>query len=319
MPEFTLAELVDLYLERYAASVRRRTITTLRERLRHAIAAFGDVPLRELERMSGDIAAWQARLPERSRYGIVQALRQTLGAAVRWGHMASNPALIAGRNRQPAPRAVRVYSRDELDAIGLELEPAYRALPIFVAATGLRPEEWQALERRDTDRRARVLNVVRTVSGGEVVDLGKTAGARRQVPLSQRALTTLDTIPPRLDTQLIFPAPRGGVLDINHFRSREWAPAIEAGGIARPARIYDLRSTFASDALAAGVPIFTLARIMGTSVRMIERHYGALLDGAGAGIADVLDALDEERDLQGNTHGDTERTRGVHRSSPGPE
>jgi hypothetical protein len=29
---------------------------------------------------------------------------------------------------------------------------------------------------------------------------------------------------------------------------------------------------------------------MGTSVAMIERHYGALLDGAGAGIASRLDA-----------------------------
>ena len=39
-------------------------------------------------------------------------------------------------------------------------------------------------------------------------------------------------------------------------------------------------STFASDALAAGVGIHALARIMGTSVRMIERSYGILLDGA---------------------------------------
>lgn len=30
---------------------------------------------------------------------------------------------------------------------------------------------------------------------------------------------------------------------------------------------------------------------MGTSVRMIERHYGALLDGAGAGIAGRLNAF----------------------------
>jgi hypothetical protein len=29
---------------------------------------------------------------------------------------------------------------------------------------------------------------------------------------------------------------------------------------------------------------------------MIERHYGALLDGAGAGIADRLNALGVERD-----------------------
>jgi hypothetical protein len=75
-----------------------------------------------------------------------------------------------------------------------------------------------------------------------------------------------------------------------------WSPAIGAAGIARPARIDDLRSTFASDALAAGVSVFELARIMGTSVRMIERHYAALLDGAGAGLASRLDALDAERD-----------------------
>jgi hypothetical protein len=29
---------------------------------------------------------------------------------------------------------------------------------------------------------------------------------------------------------------------------------------------------------------------------MIERHYGTLLDGAGAGIVDRLDAFDAERD-----------------------
>ena len=62
-------------------------------------------------------------------------------------------------------------------------------------------------------------------------------------------------------------------------------------------RIYDLRSTFASRALAAGVPVFELAKVMGTSVRMIERHYGTLLDGAGANIARRLNVYDaaEER------------------------
>ena len=81
-------------------------------------------------------------------------------------------------------------------------------------------------------------------------------------------------------------------MNLDNFRRCEWAPAIEAAGIRKPARIYDLRSTFASEALAAGVSVFELARIMGTSVRMIERHYGALLDGAEAGIAARLDARD---------------------------
>jgi integrase len=296
LPELTLAEFVPLYLERHAAVVQPRSIRTLRERLPHATRAFGDVRLRELERMSGEIAAWQARLPERSRYGITQALRQTLEAAMRWGYIQRNPAKLAGRNRQPAPRTVRPYTRAELDAITAELAPRYRVLPEFVAATGLRPEEWQVLERRDVDRRAGVITVLRTISEGEVVELAKNNRSRREVPLRRRALAALDALPPRLDTPLLFPAPHGGVINLNNFRRRVWAPAIKASGVSEPARIYDLRATFASTAIRARVAIFELAKIMGTSVRMIELHYGSLLDGAGAAIASRLDAYDEEQD-----------------------
>jgi integrase len=294
--DVTLAEFVDTYLERHTATVRRRTVETLRERLRHAETAYGDVLLCDLERMSGDLAGWRARQPEGVRYARMAALRQALEAACRWGYIGSNPAKQAGRNRQPAPRTVRAFTNTEVEAIAAELAPAHRPLPTFAAATGLRPEEWVALERRDVDRGARVLNVRRTISSGEVVDLGKTTRSRRQVPLSMRAVEALDALPPRLDTPLLFPAARGGVLNLDNWRRREWAPAIEASGVRRPARIYDLRSTFASNALAAGVSVFELARIMGTSAHMIERSYGVLIEGAGAGIASRLDAFDAERE-----------------------
>jgi hypothetical protein len=90
----------------------------------------------------------------------------------------------------------------------------------------------------------------------------------------------------------VFPARRGGPFDLHNFRRREWAPALEASGVRRPARIYDLRSAFASNALAAGVSVFELARVMGTSVAMIERHYGALIEGAGADISRRLSAFE---------------------------
>jgi len=191
---------------------------------------------------------------------------------------------------------VRAYSIAELEAIAAELAPSHRPLPAFAAATGLRPEEWLALERRDIDRAAGTINVRRTVSSGGLVELAKTNASRRQVPLTRRACEALDALPPRLDTPLLFPAKGGGVINLDNFRRREWAPAIEAAGIAKPARIYDLRSTFASRALAAGVSVFELAKVMGTSVMMIERVYGTLLDGAGAGIAARLDAFEAEKD-----------------------
>jgi integrase len=120
----------------------------------------------------------------------------------------------------------------------------------------------------------------------------KTTGSWREVPLSGRALAALERLPGRFG--LLFPAPGGGPLNLNNFRRRVWTPAVEASGIARPARIYDLRSTFASNALAAGVTVFELAKVMGTSVSMIERHYGTLIGGAHAGIAGRLNALEVE-------------------------
>ena len=87
----------------------------------------------------------------------------------------------------------------------------------------------------------------------------------------------------------MFPGPQGAHINLRNLWRREWHPALDAAGVT-PRRIYDLRSTFASQALAAGVSVFELARIMGTSVRMIERDYGALLQGSGDAIRGKLDA-----------------------------
>ena len=67
------------------------------------------------------------------------------------------------------------------------------------------------------------------------------------------------------------------------------AQAVESAGVATPARLYDLRSTFASNALAAGITVYELARIMGTSVGMIEAHYRALLDTAHESLLERLE------------------------------
>ena len=53
---------------------------------------------------------------------------------------------------------------------------------------------------------------------------------------------------------------------------------------------YHLRHTFATEALAAGVSIFELARLMGTSVAMIDRTYGHLARDSEAAIRARLDA-----------------------------
>jgi hypothetical protein len=51
-----------------------------------------------------------------------------------------------------------------------------------------------------------------------------------------------------------------------------------------------MRHTFATEALAAGVSIFELARLMGTSVAMIDRRYGHLARDSEASIRARLEA-----------------------------
>jgi integrase len=280
----TLRELVDLFLARQQAIRSARTVRGLRERLRRPLAAYGETPLAELERMAGELADFRATLPERYAHDVMRALRQVLAAGVRWGHLRTNPAVDAGANPAPAPRPVRAYTLAELDALEAELGSRYGPVVPFVAATGLRPQEWAGLERSDVDRARRLLTVRGT----------KTKGSNREVPLTRRALEALDRLPSRVDTRVLFPTYAGRPIGLNNFRRRVWRPAVDASGIAQPARIYDLRSTFASNALAAGVTVFELAKVMGTSVAMIERHYGTLIAGAHAGIAGRLDALEAE-------------------------
>jgi integrase len=90
---------------------------------------------------------------------------------------------------------------------------------------------------------------------------------------------------------LLFPAPRGGYISLERFRSRERHPPLSAAGL--PAhRIYDMRHTYAAWSLAAGISLFALSRRMGTSVAMIDATYGHLAPDAEEQEAALLDAFD---------------------------
>lgn len=285
----TLAVFVDEYLEAHAVGREPTTIRTLRERLTYATRTFGDLTLRDLEHRPAEIARWTSTLPAGSRYGIVQAFRQCAAAAVRWGHMTTNPVKAAGSNPQPPPAPVEPLSGPEVDAVAVELGPVWGPMVAFWAEVGLRPEELLALERRDVDRHAKLVRVERTVIEGRVKSYGKTARARRAVPLSDRALQALEGLPPRLDTPLLFPAARGGHVNYRNWRRRDWYPALEAAGVARRGP-YALRHTFASNALHAGIPSSVLAHVFGASERMIDRTYSHLVAGSDEMIRDRLNA-----------------------------
>ena len=65
----------------------------------------------------------------------------------------------------------------------------------------------------------------------------------------------------------------------------------KAVGLQPLRRVYDLRHTFATFALRAGISTFELSRFMGASLTMIDRHYGHLARDGREHAIKLLDAL----------------------------
>jgi integrase len=115
-------------------------------------------------------------------------------------------------------------------------------------------------------------------------------------------LDALEALPPSL---------RGGHLNLHDWRRDEWNPAVIAAGFSRTDEKgklrstrtpYSMRHTFASFAIAAGIPTFEIARMMGTSIEQIEKTYGHLLPDAlerGRAALEAFDACSDRAREEG--------------------
>jgi len=284
-PRATLEDLKGAYVAQYEAAPS--TVSWLTYNLKVATEHFGDQPIAQIT--AQQVGTWRAALPESRRHPAHRALRQVLQAAVRWKWIEDNAA-AAVKNPQPRnPEIDPFESWAEIDAIEAELDTTYRALVVFLVGTGVRPEEAFGADWRHVDLPTRVFTVRRAYAKGRLKQYPKTARSRRRVPMRSRVVGALEALPRRRG--MLFPNTAGRRIDINTFRNRSWTPSLTAAGV-QHRRIYDLRHTYATWSLAAGVDIYTLARRMGTSLQMINRTYGHLAPGADDYERQLLDAFD---------------------------
>jgi integrase len=288
----TLREWVDEYLETHPGE--RVTVAKLRWLLGKATAELGEVRLAELS--PEQVCAWRLTVPEGHRFEATQALRQVLNRAVAWKLLDENPAKRGVPNPGRRCREQRPFdSWEQVRSVAERLGPTFRADgSCSRPQTGLRPSELFALEQGDVDRGAAVVQVRRACANGRVKQT-KTRLSRRAVPLQAIALGALDQLRPRDDSPLLFPNTRGGHLDFRNFNRSHWKPVQKTIGIEPLRDLYDLRHTYATFALRAGVPVFALSRFMGTSIAMIDLHYGHLAVDSYQHAVSLLDALALER------------------------
>jgi integrase len=280
----TMDVLVEEFFAQYDAEPN--TVATNVSCAKHITRAFGDVRVDRLHVPA--IAAWRKRLPIGSSYGIHKVLKQVLNYAVASGYIAKNPAAEIP-NKVPNRKTKLPFNNwQEVEAVA---EAMGSELPIIVAGTGLRSEEWLALEWRDIDWVNGLLYVRRVYVNSRVKEYGKTEGSIRAVPLSARVIAALKRMPRGIGGGLVFPGSRGKHMSLSHWRRNVWYPSLEKAELEKRVP-YAMRDTFASLALQAGVPTLHLARIMGTSLEMIDRTYGHMLKDSADWVRGLLDAHD---------------------------
>jgi len=128
------------------------------------------------------------------------------------------------------------------------------------------------LDKRNVDLQPGVVFVRPVYANGRLKHT-KTRLSARAVPLQAKTLDALDRLPAS-DNPILFPTMRGGRIDFRIFGRKHWRPAQTEAGIDPVRGLYDLRHTYATFALRAGVPVFAVSRFVGTDPPWVCRRLG---------------------------------------------
>ena len=209
------------------------------------------------------------------RSRVRASIRHFFEWAVGRGYMKSNPAADVKGGSGPKGRRNHLDAKEAESLVG-EIRKAHPGdgpgwledWVVFGVGTGLRPAEMRALTW------AAVSLTERTVRVG-VGHRTKTAKSARAVPVRGDALAVLQRRfgDGKKPSDLVFTGDGGGPVATDYVTKRIKKLA-ESAEIARPIVGYSLRHGYGTRMAQAGVPLFELAQIMGTSVKMIEDHYG---------------------------------------------
>ena len=256
----TMDALVAAYLRsgEYAA-LADRTRRDMRVYLDMIRARFGHASLAAMEdrRMRGKVKGWRdsmAATPRKADLAI-EALRRVLNYGIDAGELTNN---IAARIKplHKADHSAAVWTQGEIDAVMAALNPAAQRAFLFLRWTGLRREDacritWGADKGSHLEWRT-----------------GKSRGRTTVIIPVLAALRALLDAMPR----------SSAVTVLTNTKGRSWTPdglstaidrAKRASGVDK--RLHDLRGTFATDLMLAGLEDIEIAEIMGWRERDVAK------------------------------------------------
>ena len=274
--EFVIGEWSAASRSRMGASRLKFVDRMLNE---HFLPAFGTLGLDRIRRR--DIERWFDGYSETSPGAANEALgllRQILSAAVAAGLIENSPA--QGIKRNPRPKFTRFLSTAEIDRL-------HRTLDRLV--------DQRPSRRRQADiirlllltgcRRGEIVNLKWSEFDGDVLRLTKAKTGPRTVWLSGAARAILDR-QPRTGSPYVFPSPLDPARPC-HREVQFWYRARKEAGI-EDVRLHDLRHTVASQAVARGAALSTVARMLGHADPRMTLRYAHASDRDVAAAAERI-------------------------------
>lgn len=205
----------------------------------------------------------------------LSSLKAALNAAYKHRLVATDTAwaTVTGFKDVDAPRKNAFLSLEQRTAL-MAACPA--DLATFVKAlllTGARPGEAAKLKAKDFDKHL-----------GTITLTGKTG--LRQVAVSTAAAEFFGELcKSRIGDAVMLPDPFGQIWKKDNW-SKPFRAAARKAGLVDDVVLYSIRHTAISEMVLAGIDSFIVAKLTGTSVAMIERHYGHLKHSSGTAILD---------------------------------
>lgn len=213
--------------------------------------------------------------------------------AVRESLVTENP--FSGMTRIRVPKSqqsdeedINPFSKEERDLIirvfmDNQYYRFYADFIRFLFFTGARPSEVIALQWKHMMSHAVKFEQAVVVSEeGLVCKEGLKTQAKRLFPINPQLMGILKSVREQAvstdENALVFPSPRGKFIDQHNFANRAWQKILETCRVTYR-KPYQTRHTFISLCVAANVNSTLIARWVGTSSRMIDKHYGASFFG----------------------------------------
>ena len=251
---------------RWRASRRKQVERNLENQF---LPAFGTLRLDRIRRL--DVERWFDAYSKTAPGGAnlaLQLLRQILNAAVDAGLIAANPA--DGVRRNPRPKLTRFLSTVEIVRLHRALDRLVDGRPSrclqadiirLLLLTGCRRGEIAGLKWSEVD--------------GDVLRLAETKTGSRTVWLSEAARALIER-QARTGSRYVFPSPNDPARPCT--RDVElWYLARKEAGI-EDVRLHDLRHTVASQAVARGTALSTVAKMLGHADPTMTLRYAHVGD-----------------------------------------